>query len=78
MGLIGVNSTSETRTPSSAVFIEYYTYRAAGEPKFVLQPSDGFWFQHFTEEAEELWESSAACDLTSPLVTPPVTSNSDE
>ena len=44
MGIIAVDSTLMLRSGTSAIFAEYYTYQAAGEPKFVLQPVDGQWF----------------------------------
>ncbi|WP_410652552.1 hypothetical protein [Amycolatopsis sp. cmx-4-54] len=48
----------------SALFAEYYTYQAAGEPKFVLQPSDGAAYRTFLDEAEALWNSATPHDLT--------------
>ena len=58
MGLIAVDSTPSLRSASSAIFAEYYTYQARGEPKFVLQASDGEWFENFLGEAEALWRSA--------------------
>jgi hypothetical protein len=58
VGLIAIDSTPETRNATSVAFLEYYSYRAAGEPKLILQPTDGVWFQHFINEAEELWNSA--------------------
>jgi hypothetical protein len=58
VGLIAIDSTPETRNATSVAFLEYYSYRAAGEPKLILQPTDGVWFQHFIDEAEELWNSA--------------------
>jgi len=55
MGIIAVDSTPALRSQTSAIFAEYYTYRAAGEPKFVLQPSDGQWFDNVLGEAQALW-----------------------
>ncbi|MFJ8912483.1 hypothetical protein [Amycolatopsis sp. NPDC102389] len=48
----------------SALFAEYYTYQAAGEPKFVLQPADGAAYRTFLGEAEALWNSAEPHDLT--------------
>ncbi|KFU77983.1 hypothetical protein SAMN04489729_0034 [Amycolatopsis lurida] len=48
----------------TALFAEYYTYQAAGEPKFVLQPADGAAYRTFLGEAEALWTSAAPYDLT--------------
>ena len=58
-GLIAVNTTPAARSDTSALFIEHYSYRARDEPKFVLQPSDGRWFDHFLMEAEALWANAA-------------------
>jgi hypothetical protein len=55
MGIVAVDAGSD----ASALFIEYYTYQARGEPKFVLTPRDGEWFAHFREEAEALYASAA-------------------
>ncbi|WP_409490764.1 hypothetical protein [Amycolatopsis sp. cmx-11-12] len=48
----------------SALFAEYYTYQAAGEPKFVLQPGDGAAYRTFLGEAEALWDSAEPYDLS--------------
>jgi hypothetical protein len=55
MGLISADGSPDARSGSSALFIEYYSYQARREPKFVLQPADGQWFDHFEQEAEALW-----------------------
>jgi hypothetical protein len=55
LGIIAVDSTPELRTEGSTIFAEYYTYQAAGEPKFILQPSDGRWYANVLGEAEALW-----------------------
>jgi hypothetical protein len=55
MGVIAIDSTTEYRSDTTALFIEYYTYQARGEPKFVLQPNDGIWFENLHGEAEALW-----------------------
>jgi hypothetical protein len=55
MGVIGVNGSPEVRSDASALFVEYYTYQAPGEPKFVLQPANGQWFENLYHEAEALW-----------------------
>ncbi|WP_067641222.1 hypothetical protein [Actinomadura latina] len=46
----------DTGTPP-ALFLEYYTYQAPGEPKFTLQPEDP-WFPHFLDEATILWDAA--------------------
>lgn len=60
MGIIAVDSTPMLRSGASAIFAEYYTYQAAGEPKFVLQPVDGQWFDNVLGEAEALWTAADA------------------
>ena len=50
--------------PRSTVFAEYYTYQAAGEPKFVLQSGDVPGYQSFVGEAEALWNSGKDEPLT--------------
>ena len=40
----------------TALFVEYYTYQAPGEPKFVLSPGDAG-FDIFLGEAEALWKN---------------------
>lgn len=57
MGLIGMNATANL-LPDAALFMEYYSYRASGEPKFVLQPSDDPWFEQFLRESEALWTNA--------------------
>jgi hypothetical protein len=47
------------------MFLEYYTYRARGEPKFVLAPADGRWFENLYQEAEALWLSASEYNLVS-------------
>ncbi|MFJ5989534.1 hypothetical protein [Lentzea sp. NPDC092896] len=59
IGVFAVDSAG----PSAAVYAEYYTYQAAGEPKFVLHPGDGFSFQSFLGEAEALWAEAKPYDL---------------
>lgn len=60
VGIIAVDSTPMLRSGTSAIFAEYYTYQAAGEPKFVLQPADGQWFDNILGEAEALWAAADA------------------
>lgn len=59
MGVIAVDSTPTLRSGTSAIFAEYYTYQAPGEPKFVLQPADGRWYDNVLGEAEALWDGAA-------------------
>jgi len=53
-GLIAVNPGSV----SAALFVEYYTYQARGEPKFAMRPEDGYGYDTFLKEGEVLWEGA--------------------
>jgi len=66
MGVIAVDATPSARTSSTALFAEYYTYQARGEPKFVLQLADMPWFDNLYLEAEALWAGAADYNLESP------------
>lgn len=66
IGIVAVDGVPAVRSDTSALFIEYYTYQARGEPKFVLQPGDGEWFENLLGEAEALWASSTDHILTNP------------
>lgn len=55
MGVISADASPDSRSEASALFVEYYTYQTPGQPKFVLQPSDGRWFENLYQEAEALW-----------------------
>jgi hypothetical protein len=59
MGIIAVDSTPDLRSASSAIFAEYYTYQAPGEPKFVLTPSSDRWYENILGEAGAFWTSAA-------------------
>lgn len=59
IGVIAVDAPQSVRSPSSAIFVEYYTFQAEGEPKFVLQPADP-WFEQFLAEAEQVWIGASA------------------
>jgi hypothetical protein len=65
MGVISVDANPDSRSETSALFAEYYTYQAPGEPKFVLQPSDGRWFENLYQEAEALWAGAREYNLIS-------------
>lgn len=65
-GIVAVDGGSTIRSDASALFVEYYTYQARGEPKFVLQPRDGEWFENFLGETEALWANSADYILSKP------------
>lgn len=58
MGVIAIDSPLHERSASSALFIEYYSYQAAGEPKFIIEPGDATWFEHFLAEATLLWNEA--------------------
>lgn len=62
LGVVAVDTAPDRRTEYSALFVEYYTFQAEGEPKFVLQPSDA-WFPQFLEEAEILWRAARPLPL---------------
>ncbi|WP_328615740.1 hypothetical protein OHS18_02435 [Amycolatopsis sp. NBC_00355] len=63
VGVIAADSRPDHAGPLAAVFAEYYTYRSAGEPKFVLQPgAPGY--RTFVDEAEALWNNATPHDLT--------------
>jgi hypothetical protein len=62
-GMVAVDATAEESVPSSALFLEYFNYQVAGQPKFVLQPHDGRAFAQFLDEAELLWSSATPYPL---------------
>ena len=63
MGVIAVDASPGARCDATALFAEYYTYQALGEPKFVLQPNDGQWFENLYQEAEALWTGAVDHNL---------------
>jgi Domain of unknown function (DUF5919) len=65
IGVICVDGSPDTRSEASALFAEYYTYQAPGEPKFVLQPGDSRWFDNLYQEAEALWTIATEHNLAS-------------
>jgi hypothetical protein len=65
MGTIAVDGSPDIRSEASALFVEYYTYQAPGEPKFVLQPVDSQWFENLYQEAEALWDNATVHNLIS-------------
>lgn len=46
-----------------AIFVEYFTFQARGEPKFVLTPAEGWVFKNFLGEAEALWADASELDV---------------
>ena len=65
LGVVAVDPTAGRHTEYSALFVEYYTFQAAGEPKFVLQPADT-WFPQFLAEAELLWSDARQLHFPEP------------
>jgi len=65
MGVIAIDGSPDRHSDVSAVFAEYYTYQAPGEPKFTLQPSDTRWFESLHREAEALWAAATEHGLAS-------------
>jgi hypothetical protein len=63
VGVIATDSYPQHVGPLSAVFAEYYTYQAPGEPKFVLQPGHTLGYRNFVDEAEALWSNGIPHDL---------------
>jgi hypothetical protein len=56
-GIVAVDIPEDQRNESSGMFVEYYTFQADGEPKFVLLPDDAG-FDQFLGEAEKLWAAA--------------------
>jgi hypothetical protein len=53
-GLIAVNP----QGMNAAVYIEYYTFQAPGEPKFTMRPENGYGYDTFLGEGEALWKGA--------------------
>ncbi|GAA0959136.1 hypothetical protein GCM10009554_72370 [Kribbella koreensis] len=56
-GIVAVDVPTENRGDLSGLFVEYYTFQADGEPKFLLIPGDAG-FDQFLGEAEKLWAAA--------------------
>lgn len=56
----------DVTSPDGRIYVMHYEHRPPGEasPVFTLKPGDTPWFQHFTAEAERLWESGTAWPLS--------------
>ncbi len=55
---LNINSIN-ARTPSGVIYVQHYEYRATiGEPRpiFRLDAQDGYWYTHFVDEAERMWD----------------------
>jgi hypothetical protein len=65
IGLVCSGADSTFHSDDSMLLAEYYTYQAPGEPKFVLTPSDGKWYDNLLGEAEALWGNPRTADWSS-------------
>jgi hypothetical protein len=47
-------------TASGTLYVSYYSFKTAGSsiPKMVFQPKDGYWYEHFREEMNNLWNDA--------------------
>jgi len=56
----------DTADPRGLVCVRHHEFHPGREamPIFTLEPSDGFWFQHFVDEAERLWEAGTEWPLS--------------
>jgi hypothetical protein len=61
-GVIATNLSADSPRVSE-LFVEYFTFQAPGEPKFVLTSTDGWAFENLLGEAEALWASASELDL---------------
>jgi hypothetical protein len=69
-GTVAVDATGEAVGPGSTLFLEYFNYQVAGQPKFVLLPHDGRAFEQFLGEAELLWAGATPYPLDAQPQTP--------
>lgn len=63
IGIVATDCHPDAEGWIPAVFAEYYTYQAPGEPKFVLQPGDSLGYDLLVKEAEALWDGGKVFDL---------------
>jgi hypothetical protein len=63
MGIIAVDSSPDLRSATSAIFAEYYTYQAAGEPKFIMTAADAQWYENLLGEAEAFWSNAISAPI---------------
>jgi hypothetical protein len=68
-GIIATDPSADDERQRS-LFVEYFTFRARGEPKFVLTSADGWTFDNLLGEAEALWAGAAELDLSAPAPLP--------
>ena len=59
LGVIAARVDAGSDEPARALLCEYYTFQAAGEPKFVLTPADGAAFTTLSAEAGLLWDGAS-------------------
>ncbi|MEV4564344.1 hypothetical protein AB0K12_11310 [Nonomuraea sp. NPDC049419] len=71
MGIVGVDTSTGKHTDTSSLFLEYFSYRARGEPKQIIRPHDGEWFEHFVAEAEKIWSDATPVDLDETRISNP-------
>src|SRR5262249_22225493 len=60
MGIVAGDVDDERPSPLTSVLAEYYTFRAPGEPKFVLTRSQDRWLKNLVGEAEAIWNDAIA------------------
>lgn len=64
MGMLGLACTPDAPSrEDTALFMEYYTFQAPGEPKFFVDATDSRWREQFLGEARALWNGAKPCDL---------------
>lgn len=51
---------TDTDTYNGSIYCWMYSFktRKGNRPKFVLRPTDDYWYGHFVEEAEAIWNSA--------------------
>lgn len=60
---LGVGAIAIDGPAGAIMYLEYFIYRAPGEPKFVLEPHDGDAYQQFRGEAEIVWDNATPVAL---------------
>jgi len=51
----------DPHTASGALYLSYYPFKVSGGitiPKIILQPKDGYWYEQFREEMNNLWDGA--------------------
>lgn len=51
---------ADSNTNNGCVYCWMYSFktRKGNRPKFILRPTDDYWYDHFVEEGEAIWNSS--------------------